>query len=254
MLQPHSLLWHYLWIAPCAILVALAVMMWKRGLHKEFPAFFSYAIFESVGGAIIYALDISPHVSGETYWRSYFFFSALDVLIKFAVIGEVFTHLLRRYAPLGRLAKILITGVGAVLILTAVILAAYSNSTAFWVISATRILGRSVSVVQCGLIVFIVAFASRYDLRWERSVFGMALGLGIVAGVHVAYWALMQEWFLGQRTYLLDFMNMATYHVCVLIWCYYLLVPHKVVTTSAVALPENDLAIWNRELERLLQQ
>jgi hypothetical protein len=47
---------------------------------------------------------------------------------------------------------------------------------------------------------------------------------------------------------------MAIYHVCVLIWFYYLLVPEKIVTTSAVFLPENNLDIWNRELERLLQQ
>ena len=57
---------------------------------------------------------------------------------------------------------------------------------------------------------------------------------------------------LHQRT-LLDFLNMATYHVCVLIWFYYLLIPEKSAAT-AVSLPENNLAIWNRELERLLQQ
>jgi hypothetical protein len=59
---------------------------------------------------------------------------------------------------------------------------------------------------------------------------------------------------LMDKRHLLDFLNMATYHVCVLIWFYYLLVPEKSVTTSAVSLPEHDLAIWNRELERLLQQ
>jgi len=47
---------------------------------------------------------------------------------------------------------------------------------------------------------------------------------------------------------------MGTYHACVLMWFYYLLVPEKVVTKSAVPLPENNLAVWNRELERLLQQ
>jgi len=33
-----------------------------------------------------------------------------------------------------------------------------------------------------------------------------------------------------------------------------LLVPHKIIAKSAVPLPEHDLDIWNRELERLLQQ
>jgi hypothetical protein len=57
-----------------------------------------------------------------------------------------------------------------------------------------------------------------------------------------------------QTAYLLDSIHMVTYHVCVLLWFYFLLVPEKSVATSAVPLPENNLDIWNRELERLLQQ
>jgi len=254
MLQPHSLLWHYLWVAPNVLLAVLALLMWRRGLHREFPAFFCYAIFEAAGGIVIYAIDVSPSVSGPVYWWSYFLFLVIEVFVKFVVIGEVFTHLLRQYPPLGRLAKVLISGVGIVLVFAATIIAAYANPTTFWLISATRILGRSVSAVQCGLILFLFVFAAHFHLSWGRSVFGITLGLGIVAGVYLAYWALMAEWLFGQRTYLLDFLNMATYHVCVLIWFYYLLVPQKSATTSAAPLPEHNLDIWNRELERLLQQ
>jgi hypothetical protein len=255
MLQPHSLLWHFLWVAPCVLLAVLALMMWKRGLHREFPAFFYYAIFEAVGGGIIYAIAVSPFVSGPTYWWSYFCFLLIEVFIKFVVIGEVFTHLLRQYPSLGRMAKVLISGVGIVLIFTAIIIAAYATAAAFWPISATRILGRSVSVVQCGLILFLFVFAAQFHLKWERSVFGITLGFGVVASFYLAHWALMADWLLGQKSFLLDFAIMATYLVCVLIWSYYLLVPQKSAITSAVFLPEkNNLDIWNRELERLLQQ
>ena len=253
MLQPHSLLWHFLWVAPCVLLAVLALLMWKRGLHREFPAFFTYAIFEAVGGGIIYAIDISP-APGPAYWWSYFFFLLVEVFIKFIVIGEVFTHLLRQYPSLGRIAKILIGGVGIVLVFTATIIAAYATPTAFWLISATRILGRSVSVVQCGLILFLFVFAAHFHLRWERSVFGITLGFAISASFYLAHWAVMADWLFAEKSYLLDFIYMAIYHVCVLIWFYYLLVPQKSVTTSAVFLPENNLDIWNRELERLLQQ
>jgi|ERR1022692_1192264 hypothetical protein len=258
MLQPHSLLWHYLWVAPYIFLLVLALLMWKRGLHRQFPAFFCYAIFEATGGAVIYAIDVSP-VSATIYWWSYLSFLVVEVFIKFVVIGEVFNHLLRSYPPLGRLAKVLISGVGIFLVFTATIIAAYANPTPFWLISATRILGRSVSVVQCGLIVFLFVFAAHFHLRWERSVLGITLGFGIAASVYLAYWALTADWLfghwlLGQKSYLLDFLIMATYHVCVLIWFYYLLFPQKIVTTSAVLLPEHSLEIWNRELERLIHQ
>ena len=254
MLEPHSFLWHYLWVTPCTLLALLALLMWKRGLHREFPAFFCYALFEAAGGGIVYAVALSPHVSGPVYWRSYFFFLIVEVFIKFLVIGEVFTHLLRHYQRLARLAKVLISGFGVVLVFTATILAAYANPTAFWLISATRILGRSVSVVQCGLILFLFLFAAHFHLRWRSPVFGITLGFGIVASVYLAYWALMAGWLFGQKTYLLDFLNMATYHICVLIWFYYLLVPQKSAAVSAVVLPGHNLDIWNRELERFLER
>jgi hypothetical protein len=254
MLQPHSLLWHYLWVAPCVLLALLALVMWRRGLYREFPAFFCYAIIEAVGGGFVYAMDVSPSVSAAAYWRSSFSFFLIEAFIKFVIIGEVFTHLLCQYPPLGKLGKSLISGVGMVLVLGATAIAAYANPTSFWLISATRILGRSVSVVQCGLILFLFAFAAHFHLRWQRSIFGIILGFGIVTSTNLAHWALMADWLFGQKSILLDFIMMAMFQVCVLIWFYYLLLPQKSAITSAAPLPENSLELWNRELERLLQQ
>jgi hypothetical protein len=255
MLQPHSLLWHYLWVAPDVLLALLAFAMHRCRLHRQFPAFFLYAIFESVGGAIVYAIDVSPSLfSDRTYWWSYLFFLLIEALVKLIVIGELFTHLVRRYPALGGFGKTLISSLGIVLVLAATIIAAFANPTPFWLISATRILGRSTSLVQCGLVFFVIVFAAYFHLTWERHAFGIVLGFAITGSVYVAHWALMTDWFFGSKSYLLDFLVMATYHACVLIWFYYLLVPQKVLTKSAVSLPENDLAIWNRELERLLGQ
>jgi hypothetical protein len=253
MLQPHSFLWHYLSVAPCVFLVVLAFLMFKRGLHKEFPAFFCYVVFEAAGGSAIYALDVSP-ISGTIFWWCYFLFLIIEAFVKFVVIGEIFTHLLRRYPPLGRLGKLLISGVGIILIFTATIIAAYANPTTFWIISAARILGRSVSVVLCGLILFLFLFASHFRLNWQRSVFGITLGLGISASVYLAHWAIMADWLFGQKSYLLDFVIMATYQLCIMIWFYYLFTPQKIAPRSAVLLPEHALEVWNQELERLLQQ
>ena len=253
MVQAHSPLWHYLSVAPRVLLAVLAFAMWRRGLRRQFPAFFSYTIFEAVGGAAIYAVYMSPSVSSATYWWSYLSFLAIEVFIKFVVIGEVFTNLFRAYPSIGRLAKSLITAAGIVLVFAGSLIAAYASPGSFWFVSATRILGRSVSVVQCGLILFLFLLAARFHLTWSRPVLGIALGLGVMASVYVAYWALLADWLLGTKSNKLDFLVMSTYHLCVLIWCYYLLVPHKSAITSAAALPENNLAAWNRELERLLQ-
>jgi len=48
---------------------------------------------------------------------------------------------------------------------------------------------------------------------------------------------------------------MVAYHVSVLIWFYYLLVPEKNVSKPKVPPPpEHNLEVWNQELERLLHQ
>ena len=109
-------------------------------------------------------------------------------------------------------------------------------------------------MIDCGLALFLFLFAAHFKLIWNHRAFGIALGLGVVWCEHMAVWALNASGAWLDKSSLLDFLNMATYHVCVLIWFYFLLVPEKVATTSAVSLPENNLDIWNRELERLLQQ
>jgi len=223
-------------------------------MNKAFPAFFCYAIFEAAGGLTVYLMDVIPSVGARTYWWSYFLFLLFEGCIKFVVVGEVFTHLLRSYPPLGKLAKVLISGVGIILVFTATMIAAYASPASFWLISTTQALGRSVSVVQCGLILFLFGFASHFHLSWGRSAFGITLGFGVAASVHLAYWALAADWLFGQKSYLLDFLIMAAYHVCVLIWFYYLLVPQRSATASAVPVPEHNLEVWNRELERLIQQ
>jgi hypothetical protein len=254
MLHRHSFLWHYLWVAPDFLLFALGFLIWRRGLHRKFPAFFCYVLFESAGGAILYSLDVSPRISGPVYWRSYFVFLAVEVFVKFAVLGEIFIHLVRPYPSLARLARGLITGLVAILVLPVTIIAAYANVPTFWLISATRVLGRSVNVIQCGVIIFLFIFAAHFGLSWGRGIFSIALGFGIISSVYLAYWALAAANVFGPNFFLLDFIVMAAYHFCVLIWLYYLLVPERKTTKSAVSLPENNLAVWNRELERLLQQ
>ena len=62
----------------------------------------------------------------------------------------------------------------------------------------------------------------------DRNIFGIALGLSFSACVHLATWAMIANGGLTHsKRILLVFVNMATYHVCVLIWFYYLLVPRQ---------------------------
>ena len=256
MLQAHSLLWHYLWVAPNLLLVLLAVLMRRRHLHKQYPVFVIFAAVTAVASSLRctpptsflrFRLQPGGTCFGQVCW--------LEALLKFAVIGEIFGALFGRYPSLAKLGKLLISGVGVALVLLATVAAAYTpKNNIYRIISEAPLLEQTIYMIECGLIVFLFVFAAYFKLHWSRPSFGIALGLGISACVHLATWALMANAGFDYRESL-NFLNMATYHVCVLIWFYYILFPGKNVSRPrAPSLPEHRLEVWNEELERLLHQ
>ncbi|MFZ0276782.1 MAG: hypothetical protein WA254_07245 [Candidatus Sulfotelmatobacter sp.] len=256
MLQAHSYLWHYLWIAPNLLLLLLAVLMWRRRLHKQFPVFLVFAIVAASVQLTLYVADIVPSVGWETWWRFFWAGSLVEALVKFVLIGEIFGCVFGQYPSVSRLGKRVISAVGVVLVMIATIAAAYTpiDNPHHAVISRAHILDQTIYMVECGVLLSIFLFASHFRLRWGHRTFGIALGLGISACVHLADWAVTSSGALFNRRDLLDFLNMATYHVCVLIWFYYLLGPDKAPRPPVGRLPEHNLEVLNHELERLIHQ
>ena len=240
MFQPHSFLWHYLWVAPNLLLAVLAVLLCQRGLHKQFRGFIVYAGFQAVQWAVLYPIDLVPSIPAETFWRVLWLSLLIQSLIVFVLISEIFADVFGCYPALAKFGKYLIRGAGAILVLVATVVAAQAPiDNTFWLIPASHILEEAMNVVSCGLIFLLFLSAAYFRLTWKHGVFGIAV---------------MANGGMVDKRHLLDMVNMATNHACVLIWFYYLLVPQKVATKSAVPLPEHNLELWNRELERLLQQ
>ena len=254
MLQAHSFLWHYLWVAPNVLLLFLSFLIWKRGACKRFPAFFAFSVLSALGHLAGYTADVVPSVTAENFWLVDWASLLVEGLLKFALIGEIFAHIFDSYPSLAKLGKFLIRGVGVLLVLAAAVVAAYTpKDSIFGIVSGAHILEQTIYLIESGLLIFIFAFSGYFRLTAIRPIFGIALGLGISACVHLGTWAILANGGLPtSKRGIFDFLNMATYHVCVLIWFYYLLFPQKVAAKSAVPLPENNLDVWNRELERLV--
>jgi hypothetical protein len=196
-------------------------------------------------------------VSAVNFWRVFWAGILVESLLKFVVIGEVFSRVLKPYPSVGRFGRVLISGFGAVLVFVAALAAAYAHTgNTARLISGFHILEQTVFIVELGLVIFVFLFASYFRLSWDRLSFGVLLGFGFSACGYLAAWAIVSNADPStQGRTLLDFLEMGIYHFCVLIWCYYLLVPQKSsAPRSAPALPEHNLELWNRELERLLQQ
>ena len=255
MLRAHSFLWYYGWIAPNVLALALAFWLWRRGLHRKYPFFVAFAATSAVTQLILFVADIAPAVSGPTWWRIFWADQIVQGILKFALIGEIFSHVFSAYSSVAKVSRFLIRAVGAVLILGATFAAASAPQDGrFGIISGAHFLDQTIYLVETGLLASMFLSSAYFQLRPARPVFGIALGLSISACVHLATWAIFANAGLPNSTRIFfDLVNMGTYHLCVLIWFYYLLVPRKVSAKSPIPLPENNLAVWNRELERLLQ-
>lgn len=256
MLQAHSLLWHYLWVAPSVLLLILGLGLWRLGVHRQHPFFLAFITASALEQLTLYVLDIVPSVEPLTWWRFFWAGLILEGILKFALLGEIFAHVFRPYLAIATLGKRAIGAVGVLLIFASSMAAAYAPLDGlFGIVSGAHILEQTIYIIECGILASIFGFSAYFRIGMPRAERGIALGLSISACVHLATWALAANNSLpNESRVVLDFINMATFHLCVLIWIYYLLVPRKApASTHSITLPDNNLALWNQELERLLQ-
>src|SRR5215475_291667 len=156
MLQAHSLLWDYLWIAPNFFLFCLAIVLVKRGLARQFISFTVFAVVTAIGEIMVFLADVAPSVSAENFWRIDWANLLIGTLLKFVLIGEVFSRVLNLYPSISRLGRILISGVGAALVFGASLIAAVSRGdSTMRLISGFHLLEQTVFIVALGLILFL---------------------------------------------------------------------------------------------------
>ena len=246
--------YYYLWVGPHLLLASILVAMFLRRLHRQFPMFFVYALFEMLQCGVLVAISLSAIHFGPAYARVYSIGLAMSTVIRFAVINELYRHFLRRYAALNGPGRYLFRGSIVVLLLIAAAMgfSAPATSTDF-LFNATNAIDRAVSVLQCGLLISLFAFSRYFALSWRSHAFGIALGLGIFASVELATSSVwLHLGYFGNRA--LDLFTMATYHLCVLIWMVYLMRPERATSYVLNPLPKHDLDVWNNELQRLVQR
>jgi hypothetical protein len=249
-------LWYYLWIAPHVLLAGLFVFMLYRRLYREFPVFCAYAGFQAIQFIVLFSLARTPSTSVELYFLAHSTSVALSTALRFGVLYEVFSHLLRDYAVLTSLKGALLRWGTMGLLLVSLVLALYTKGDSRdrdWFL--LQVMNRTVLFLQSGLLLGLFLFSRYLNLSWRTPTFGIALGVGTFATVGLAVAAIKSQTGFSYTGYL-DYFTMGSYHVSVLIWMVYLLAPDRNVGIgrAPAELPEHtDVEAWNQELERLLR-
>src|ERR1700758_533090 len=119
MLQAHSILWNYLWVAPNLLLLGVGFAIWKLGLSRQVPAFLAFAVLGALGELVVFGADLAPFVSAPNFWRIDWANLLLESLLKFLVTGEIFARVFTQYSSISRVSRVAVSVFGSALVLLA---------------------------------------------------------------------------------------------------------------------------------------
>jgi hypothetical protein len=212
-------LYFALWIAQPVLQAGIAALMVRRGQHRKFPFFFGYILTQMFSFCVMFPAYIHNSQSALTFYV-YWGGQAISVACGFGVIHEVFIDVFRAFHTLRDLGTVLFKWAGLVMLLVAGVVSVSTNSTDvepwFQAIITTQ---RCVRIIQVGMVLFLLFFASYMGVSRRQRSFGIGLGFGsfaIVELVLVASWVgnhLANPW--------MSIVNMAGYNCSLLIWLGY---------------------------------
>ena len=236
---------YILWCAAPLMQLGVLVAMYRRGLHRDYPYFFNYALLQVVSDPVLFV--IQRHSYTLYYW-SYWVSTALSALLSFAVLQEVFHDAFRPYEALRDLGVILFRWSALVVLLVGVMSAmTAAHSIQLDVITnGIFLVQRSVCLMQCGLVFFLLLFSEYLGISRRHVLFGIALGFGIFASVSMLVAAAASSHATFVHASVLSQIESAAYDFAVIIWLgYTALAP----VGSRVALASARSKNWNYALE-----
>ena len=241
----HLRLFDYvLWFGGTLMQLGVLVAMYRRGLHRDYPYFFNYTLLQVLSEPILFV--IQRHSYTLYYW-GYWSSIALSALVSFAVLQEIFHDAFRPYEALRDLSVILFRWSALVVLLVGVMWAiSAAQATRLDAITSGILLAqRSVRLMQCGLVFFLLLFSEYLGISRRHLVFGIALGFGIFASVSMLFAAAASHGTFVHASVLRQ-INSAAYTVAVMIWLgYTALAPAR----SRVAVASARSKDWNYALE-----
>jgi hypothetical protein len=237
---------YVLWFASPVLQVGVLISLFRRGLHRDYPYFFNYTILGVVSVPVLFVISLQSYT---IYYYAYYVNLGLSVLISFAVLQEIFNDAFRPYEALRDLSVILFRWSALVVFLVGVMWAinAAHKPANGPITDAILLADRSVRLMQCGLVFFLLLFSEYLGISRRSLLFGISLGFGFFAAVNMLVaTGMSHRGILRQAT--LSKINSAAYLFATLIWLGYAFAaaPSKSKLLERGAVRSKD---WNSALE-----
>ena len=215
MSSPHIQL--VLWVLQPVLQAAVAVVMFRRKLYKDFPAFFAFTISQIL--FFLVAFPVNRWGSYAAYFYTYWIGIGVSLSLEFKIIHEVFVDVFRPYHALKDLGTALFKWAALVMLLVSVVLISTSPSWKDPLAETVLVVQRCVRVIQCGIVLFLLAFCKHLGVSWKRQSFGIAMGFGVYAGVELFTYALFSGAHVSIE--ITNWINMGAFNCGVIVWLFY---------------------------------
>jgi hypothetical protein len=246
---------YILWLIAPAVQLSLLVAMYRRGLFREYPFFFNYTILQVLGEPfLLYAGYRAQHdaLYYAIYYYGFWTNTALSAILSFFVLQEIFYDAFRPFEALRDLSVLLFRWCALVVLLVAAMWALTSAHTdrGQALVDAINLGDRSVRLVQCGLVFFLVLFSEYLGISRRNVLFGIAVGFGVFASINMlVVTAGSGQHVLSGRV--LIWVNSGAYDFATLVWLGYMLkAPVRVPTLaydSSRSIAVNNILLDVRE-------
>jgi hypothetical protein len=211
-----------LWIAHPILQMAVAGAMFRHKLHRLFPVFFAYVCFQILAFCVLFPMNQWTSLSYTIYFWVYWSCSAINLVLGFMIIYEIFLDVFRPYYTLKDLGSVLFKWAALVMSLVGFVVAASSPlGDQGPIVQAVITVTRCVRVAQVGLILFLLVFSRYLGVSWKQHSFGLSLGLGLSAGVELGTLAFHVSGHASQA--IVQVINLVAYNAAILVWLAYAL-------------------------------
>jgi hypothetical protein len=208
-----------LWISQPILQATIVLALYRRKLHKQFPVFFIYTVAQLA----FFALSFPIHTNSAIYFDVYYCSVAFNVIFAFKIIREVFLDVFHPYPALKDLGTALFKWAAMIMILVSVVMISVTPGWDDPVKHTILVVRRCVDVIECGMVVFLLAFCQNLGVSWRRVSFGIVLGFGVFSGAELLTYALYSGFHIHGIT--TNLITMIAYETSLALWLAYSLLP-----------------------------
>lgn len=237
-------------LVPAVLQAWLVVILLRRGLHREFFFFFTYALFDCVASVVRFVA-----LSGDVaYFYAYWTTEALYSILGLLAILQVFPHVLKSFSQ----ATIFRIAMWTVVLLMIAVSAGHAvlhpPSQAAGLVGVIYSLELGVEYVQAGIFVLFIVAVGLYRVAWRKYPFGIVFGFGLSASSDLAALLLRSEFGMRYK-FLFTWAPGMVYILAVLVWLFAFLKPEPPDPTEGMrsTLPPEEVIAGVKQLSKTLK-